>query len=191
MELSMESKAKNPPKITPQCTALSCSSAKSMMHNLHWRSMLPNSILKKQDIPYEYQDRSAELPATLWTGSSGFAALMDLSCTTISLVGEICRWNKTSFAWSHWIGLERDSIAGNIWTGENIAGESSNLISIALVLLRGPASQIYSWNSKPIINAINSLQLLAILVKIHRHKLTSFPIRLNSLLKPAIRCHQS
>lgn len=49
--------------------------------------MLQIGILKKWDRPYKYQDCSAHLPATLQTGSLGFAALMGLSCSTVALLG--------------------------------------------------------------------------------------------------------
>lgn len=60
-------------------------------------------------------------------------------------------------------------------------------MSIALVL-RGPA------NSKHVMNTVNSPSagnICVALVKIHWHKSTLFQIYLNSLLNPAIRCHQS
>lgn len=48
---------------------------------------------------------------------------------------------------------------------ESHSGETSNLISIALILLRGPAhSLIYPLNSKHVMNTVNSLQVLATFV---------------------------
>lgn len=80
----------------PQGTALSCSSAKLVISDAHLTLMIKKIF--KRAVPYEYDVCSDELLATLKTGSSGFAGLIYLNCSTVSLVGEICRWNKTSFA---------------------------------------------------------------------------------------------